>query len=105
VNVEDDIYDRMDRYRAELDRLPDVIPYDGRPLVNPDTSEIHLGETADQSRITVPILAAQGRPRHTMILGPAGWGKSNVLTMLTLGMMQARPTLLWAGWPTGLRSS
>jgi hypothetical protein len=96
VDVEDDIYDRMDRYRAELDRLPDVLPYDGRPLVNPDTGEIQLGETADQRPISVPILDAQGQPRHTMILGPAGCGKSNVLTMLTLGTMQARATLLWA---------
>lgn len=101
VNVEDDTYERMDRYRAELDRLPDVIRYDGRPLVNRDTGEIQIGETADRRPINVPILDAQGRPRHTMILSPAGWGKSNTLTILTLGMMQARPTLLWAADAVG----
>jgi hypothetical protein len=95
VDLEDDVYAQMDRYCAELGRLPDVIPYDGRPLFDPQTGAVSLGEDAEGTVIRQTIVDTQGQPMHAMVLGPAGSGKSNTLTMLTLGMMQARPTLLW----------
>ncbi|MFJ8691204.1 P-loop NTPase family protein [Micromonospora wenchangensis] len=95
VDLHDDIYERMARLKADLADMPGTIHYDGEQFYDPELRQLRVGRCADGTPISWQLYDGQGRARHVTIFGPAGWGKSNLMRVLHVGMMQSRGILLW----------
>ncbi|WP_433615336.1 hypothetical protein ACQP2P_11275 [Dactylosporangium sp. CA-139114] len=98
VDIEaiEDEYARMDRLRQDLQMLPkgEIPPPD--QLFNEPDGTVLIGQSIYGEPVTWQLFDVEGYPRNGIIIGPAGYGKSNSLNIVSLGALQTGRLLLWA---------
>ncbi|TYB92495.1 hypothetical protein FXF53_28780 [Micromonospora sp. WP24] len=71
-----------------------VFEYEG-PDFSPATGEFSVGVGADGGRVRSQAISEQGAPRHGVIMGPPGSGRTNALTVAMLGYISSGLFVPW----------